>query len=388
MKIRSAEPVPLTAPFTFRGLPTDHPYNGVSNCVWLRVETDEGITGWGEVYAGRYATEVAIAALRRYCPAILGKDPTNPATLMEEARYDNRYWAMRGIGAMSASAVEAAVWDIAGKAKGQPVWRLLGDGRPRPVTPYASAGIGELTPREIHDEVKRFMAEGYRAYKISCGGFPVTGDGELKRDTERVAAAREALGPDGLLFTDVFVPQRRRTWTLDESEAWIRALQPYKIGFIEEPAMTYDVKGYAHLQKLNLIPTAGGESFACPEEFDPFFEADALGVAQPDAAVVGGPASSAEVGRKARARGVPVCPHAYGAGLAIAQNLHAAWSIEGVLATEIPQEIHPLASEPLKEIWNFKDGRLHPPEKPGLGVVITEEFLGKYAYQPGRIRNY
>ncbi len=388
MKIQRIEPVPLTAPFTFQGLPASHPYNGVRNCVWLRIDTDEGITGWGEVYLGCYATEVAIASLKRFCHGLTGKDPMDPVSLMEEARYDNRYWAMRGIGAQSSSAVEGALWDIVGKAKQQPVWKLLGDGRPRPILPYASAGIGELSPREIHDEVKRFTARGYRAYKMSCGGFPVTQDGEMKRDIERVAAAREALGPERLLFVDVFVPQRRRTWKQSQAEAYMRALHPYHVGFMEEPAMTYDVRGYRELQALKLIPTAGGESFSCPEEFEPFFEAGALGVAQPDAAVVGGPASSAAVCRRAHALGVPVCPHAYSAGVGLAQNLHAAWSTEGVLAVEFPQEIHPLAKEPLKEIWNFKDGHVAPPDRPGLGVVITEEFLIKYAYQPNPVRNY
>ncbi len=356
--------------------------------MWLRIETDEGITGWGEVYAGRYATEVAIAALKRFCRELTGQNPMDPVLLMEEARYANRYWGMRGIGAQCSSAVEGALWDIVGKAKQQPVWKLLGDGRGRPVLPYASSGIGELTPQEIYNEVQSFVAKGYRAYKMSCGGFPVSSDGELKRDIERVAAARDALGSERLLFVDVFVPQRRHTWKQAQSEAYMRALQPYQVRFMEEPAMTYDVKGYRELQALNLIPTAGGESFSCPEEFEPFFEQGALGVAQPDASVVGGPASCVVVCQRARSLGVTVCPHAYSAGVGLAQNLHAAWSVDGVLAMEFPQEIHALAKDPLKDIWQFKDGYVSPPEKPGLGVTITEEFLAKYAYRPSPVRNY
>ena len=136
------------------------------------------------------------------------------------------------------------------------------------------------------------------------------------------------------------------------------ACEPYAVRSIEEPAMTYDVNRYRELQAMGRIPIAGGESFSCPEEFEPFFESSALGVAQPDAAVVGGPASCVEVCRRAHGHGIAICLHCWSAGVGIAQNLHAACAAQGgVLAMEGPQAEHALATEPIASMWRF-EGRL------------------------------
>lgn len=390
MKITACKPIALTAPYINPRSTPDDPDNGVRNCVWLCIETDEGVRGWGEVYAGCYATEVAIAALRRLVRCLNGLDPLDTEALLHQFRFKNRYWAMRGIGAQAMSAIEAAIWDIVGQVKGKPLWQLLGDGKPQRVVGYASAGDARFSPEQILDETKFYAAEGFRAYKMSCGGnlYSDDPDGRLKFDTERVAAAREGLGADRLLFVDTAVPQRETIWDRATAEAYIRALHPYRVRFIEEPAMTYDVKTYRALHSLNLIPTAGGESFSCPEEFEPFFDAGALGVAQPDAAVVGGPASCVRVGRRARECGASVCLHVWCAGVGIAQNLHAACSMDNILAMECPQVIHAPRTDPLRDIWRMEDGYVLPPTKPGLGVTITDEWLAKYPYVPDRERNY
>ncbi|MEO7653819.1 MAG: enolase C-terminal domain-like protein, partial [Bryobacteraceae bacterium] len=135
-------------------------------------------------------------------------------------------------------------------------------------------------------------------------------------------------------------------------------------------------------------PIAGGESFCSPDEFEPFFEAGAYGVVQPDAAVVGGPASCVEVCRRARHFGVPISIHAWSAGVGLAQNLHAAWSAEGVTAIEWPQSSHEPATEPIRQIVDFRDGHLHPPSCPGLGVNVSRTLIGKFPFVPGSERDY
>jgi L-alanine-DL-glutamate epimerase-like enolase superfamily enzyme len=387
MRVVNAEVVALTAPYRDPDTPADQPANGMRNCVWLRLDTDGGISGWGEAYCGVYATEVTMAALRRLLPSLLRRDASEPRALMQWVRDRNRYWAMRGIGAQSTSAIEAALWDIVGKSHDQPVWQLLGDGRPRPVLLYASVGDNSLSPAEIRDEARRYALAGYRAYKLRCGGHWGEEGDRLALDAERVSAAREGLGSDRLLFVDVSVPQRPEPWAPGRAEAYMEALAPYDVRFIEEPAMTYDVARYRELQQRGLIPTAGGESFTCPEEFEPFFEAGAYGVAQPDAAVVGGPASCVDVLVRAHALGVPSCLHSLSAGVGIAQNLHAACAVDGVLAMEGAMVIHAPASEPLRPIWRLADGYLVPPSAPGLGVSITDDLLATCRYRPGQERD-
>jgi L-alanine-DL-glutamate epimerase-like enolase superfamily enzyme len=380
MRVVNAEIVPLSAPY-------GEPAGGLRNCVWLRLDTDEGISGWGEAYCGVYATEVTMAALRRLLPSLLGGDAADPRALMRTVRDRNRYWAMRGIGAQSTSAVEGALWDILGKSRDQPVWQILGDGQPRPVLLYASDGDNSLSPEEIRNEALMYAEAGYRAYKLRCGGRWGDERDRLALDAERVRAAREGLGPDRLLFVDVSVPQRPEPWPSGRAEAYLDALAPYDVRFIEEPAMTYDVARYRELQRRGPIATAGGESFTCPEEFEPFFEVGAFGVVQPDAAVVGGPASCADVLVRARELGVPACLHCFSAGVGIAQNLHAACAVDGVIALEGPMVPHVPATEPVRPIWRLVDGYLQPPSTPGLGVAITDELLANCRYQPGQERD-
>ena len=384
MQIQSVTPIPLTAPYLRPG-GTD----SVRNCVWLRVVTCDGLTGWGEAYCGCYATEVTVAALRRLCAGLAGRDLPDPAAVLADVRFRNRYWAMRGIGAQATSALETALWDIAAQAAGKPLWAMLTDGPPHPVLLYASMGEDRRSPREIFDEVTGYVADGYQAYKLRCGGTRLDDyQDRLAVDTERVAAARQALGPEKLLFVDVHVPQRPVTWDRSRAEAYMRALAPFGVVYIEEPALTYDVEGYRELQRLQIISVAGGESFCAPDEFEPFFAGGALGVAQPDAAVVGGPVSCRAVCRRAAECGVPVSLHAWSAGAGIAQNLHVGWSSEGILAMEWPLTRHALASDPIAGISRFEAGYMLPPEAPGLGIQVDAEWLERFALQPGSERDY
>jgi L-alanine-DL-glutamate epimerase-like enolase superfamily enzyme len=389
MKITRMEILPLTAPYLRADTPADHPANGVRNCVFVRLTADDGRTGWGEPYWGCYATEVVIASLKRLERSLLNGPTDDPFQTMRRVRFQNLYWAMRGIGASATSAIESAVYDLHAQSQGKPLWRILGDGVARPVLAYASAGDNSFSPDEIAKQVRRLRGLGFRAYKIRAGGRLTDAPTDrMPLDVQRVAAAREALGPDGKLFVDVGVPQRPQTWAMERAEAYIRALAPYDVGFFEEPALTYDVDGYAALQRLGLIPIAGGESFTDPAEFAPFFQAGAFGVAQPDAAVVGGPVSCTQVCRQAAACGVPVCLHAWSAGVGIAQNLHAAWAAPNAMAIEWPVSEHAPQTESLARLVRFEDGWLIPSDAPGLGVNVSDELLRKHPYQPDRERDF
>ena len=228
VKISEVTALALTAPYwRYPG----HPRNGVRNCAWVRIDTDAGITGWGEAYCGCYATEVTVAALRRFRRSLIGKSALDPVGTLKEMRFWNRYWAMRGIGAQSTSAIEAALWDIFAQAQNLPLWRLLGDGEPHPLLLYGSAGENSRNPQEIRDEVAAYVQNGFRAYKIRCGGGATETPNRFSLDVERVAAAREGLGPDRLLFVDLAVPQKAVPWTLERAADYFRALEPYRVAF-------------------------------------------------------------------------------------------------------------------------------------------------------------
>jgi L-alanine-DL-glutamate epimerase-like enolase superfamily enzyme len=400
MSIRRIDIIPLTAPYLRADTPPDHPSNGTRNCVFLRIESNDGLVGWGEAYCGCYATEVTVAALRRLersLRSVASSAIDDPAEAMRVVRFQNRYWAMRGIGACATSAIESALLDLYAQRKGLPLWRVLvqqsvhgaaaSDGHK--ALAYASAGDFSFSPEGIFRQARRLREHGFRAYKLRCGGSRSDTAGDcLPRDVERVAAAREAMGSDAMIFVDVGVPQRPQTWPREKAEAYLRAIAPYGVGFLEEPALTYDVEGYAALQRLRLVPIAGGESFTDPEEFEPFFRAGAYGVVQPDTSVAGGPASCMRVCRRAAEVGVPVCLHAWSGGVGIAQNLHVAWASPNVLAIEWPISLHPPQTQPLAPIVRFEDGCLLPSDRPGLGVDVSQELLKSHAYQQGHERDF
>ena len=299
---------------------------------------------------------------------------------MRWVRARNRYWAMRGIGAQSTSALEAALWDIVGQSRSQPVWQLLGDGQPRPVLIYASAGDNSLSPAAIQEEARRYARAGYRAYKLRCGGHWGEDDDRLALDAERVAAARAGLGGDRLLFVDVSVPQREEPWPPGPAEAYMEALAPRcavhrRTG---DDLRRREVSGIAAAWPH---PHRRRRVVDLPRGVRTLLQAGALGVAQPDAAVVGGPASCVEVLIRARALGIPACLHCFSAGVGIAQNLHAAAAVDDVLALEGPMSAHAPASEPLRPIWRLVDGYLLPPASPGLGVSITDDLLAACGYR-------
>ena len=155
MKITGFRVVGLTAPYIRPGGNPKNPSNGVRNCVWLCLATEDGKCGWGEVYAGCYATEVCIAALQRLCSAIVGLDLLQAEHILADLRYQHRYWAMRGIGAQCTSAIEGALWDIVGQVQQKPLWALLGDGRLRPLVLYASAGDSAPVQRALRGLLRR-----------------------------------------------------------------------------------------------------------------------------------------------------------------------------------------------------------------------------------------
>jgi D-galactarolactone cycloisomerase len=242
--------IPLTAPYIRADTPADHPSNGVRNCVFVRLTTGDGRLGWGEAYSGCYATEVTVAALRRMERSLLACETDDPFETMRTVRFRNLYWAMRGIGAVASSAIEAAVFDVYAQAQGKPLWQLLNNGKGQKVLAYASAGDNSFSPEGIFKQARRLREAGYRAYKIRAGGKPTDSPAErLVVDTERIAAGREAMGPEAKIFVDVGVPQRTDAWPRERAEAYLRALEPYRVGFLEEPAKTYDLARYVALQK-------------------------------------------------------------------------------------------------------------------------------------------
>jgi L-alanine-DL-glutamate epimerase-like enolase superfamily enzyme len=254
-----------------------------------------------------------------------------------------------GAGTMALSTIDTAFWDARARVHGMTLAALLGGGAdPRPA--YASGGSLDLTVEELVAEGKARRAEGYDGFKIRVGGGP------LARDVERVAALRDALGPDFALMVDA-----NQGWDRATAKRALAALAPFGLGWLEEPLDAADVEGLLALRALGEIPIAAGETAYGTEEIRRLLEADAVDLLQPDLMRCGGVTGMLAVGALADLHRVPLSPHLFAE---TAPHLMAA------LPTANSVECFPGWFDHLFGPTTVSAGRVEPRTGGGIGVEL------------------
>ncbi len=353
-----------------------------------RIETDEGIVGWGE--GGQYgpAEPVAASITGLFGPFLLGQDPLQPEVLWERMYAMCRDFGRTGTMIEALSAIDIALWDICGKARGAPVWALLGGAFRDRVRAYATgfyyagddpAPSLEGQVRAVRAEAERDVADGFGAVKVKIGLMAP------KDDLARVAAVRDTLGPDRLLMVDANHAYRAHTATL-----MAKGMEPHGVYWFEEPVPPEDFDGYLQVKAATTIAIAGGECEHTRHGFARWLAGRAFDIAQPDPCCAGGISEARKIAIMADTFGVHCLPHVWGSGIATAAGLH-------LLATlpPNPHTAHPLPpyNEPLLE-WDstpnplrtdlltepfaLDEGAIRIPSGPGLGVAIDEDVLRRY----------
>ncbi|GAA1019949.1 galactonate dehydratase [Acrocarpospora pleiomorpha] len=339
---------------------------------WLfcRVETDEGLLGWGEpVIEGR--AQSVRAAVHELAEVLIGADPLRIEDHWQVMTKGGFY---RG-GPVLASAVaglDQALWDIAGKARGVPVHELLGG----PVREYvrAYAWIGGDEPEQLREEAQRQVEAGFSAVKMNASGrmSPIAGPGELDAVVARVAAAREALGPGRDVAVDfhgrVSYPNARRLLTL---------LEPLAPMFVEEPVVPESMAQVRSLVEASNIPIALGERLYSRWDFLPAMQAG-VAVAQPDLSHAGGISEVRRIAAQAEVFGALLAPHCPLGPISLAASLQVAFATPNFLIQEQSIGIHYNDGNELLDylvdpaVFSFTDGRLARPVGAGLGIVVDE----------------
>jgi len=373
LTITRVDPILLSAPHG------DHPKHlptGYRAASLVRIQCSDGTTGLGESYLGVYAPAVYKAFIEHFAPYLLGEDPSDIPRVMGKLRRQCLWWGWTGASISALSAIDIALWDINGKVNNSPVHALLnGNGQNGSIPLYASGG----TPKpndELQREMESYLAEGYGAVKIRIGPW-------RQNEVEKTAFVRKILGPDTKLMLDAVQSINQPPWTGEEVIAIAKSLEPYDPFWLEEPCGSFDVRGHAALRKNTSIPVASGETLTTAEMFKMFFEAEALGVAQPDATHVGGISECFQVCLLAHQHRVPVALHAWGTAVCMAANYHIGFAIPNCLILERPALDNPLIPALLLEPFKVRNGNLFPCSTPGLGVHLTDEVLSQYAYRPG-----
>jgi L-alanine-DL-glutamate epimerase-like enolase superfamily enzyme len=252
-----------------------------------------------------------------------------------------------------------------------PVYELLGGARTESLKLYASGGI-DKAPDDLARELAGYAAAGFPAVKIRARWFQV----------EKVRIAREAIGPDVALIVDAAQSFQAQPYRFHEALRFAELLAAFDVAFLEEPLGVDDLEGHRRLAKRSPVPISGGETITSAVEFKRLLEDGIFDIAQPDAAVVGGIAECLDVLRHADYLGLKGICHAWASAPTQAANVHAAFAA-GCDMIEWAMPYNPLRTELLAEPWRIREGRLGRPTAPGLGIRLTEETLGEFAYVPG-----
>ena len=336
--------------------------------VLVHVSTDEGAEGLGYAYAGTAGARPVAAMIDELCaPLLIGKDPS-----LITGHWDAMYQEMlllgrRGAGLRALSAVDIALWDLLGKTAGLPLYQLLG-GRAGTVPAYASGGYYRegKGPAGLQEELGRYQSLGFTDFKIKVGGA------SLDKDRDRVRAAREAIGAGARLAVDANNAYR----SAPEAVRAVRAFEPYDIWWFEEPLSPDDVAGHARVAAATDVPVATGEIEATRFGFRDLITSGAASILQPDAGVLGGITEWLRVAHMAAGFSLPVAPH-WHANL----HVHLVATVTNAVTVEYfdPEEdiynFEAIVAEPLRP----ESGTLRVPERPGLGVILDDELVRRFA---------
>lgn len=311
----------------------------------VRVETSDGVCGQSAIGFGRLpaAPEVLAALINgELAPAVVGSDPALVRGIRDHLWRLTDYHGSTGLALLGIAAIDIALWDVLGRAAGQPVWRLLGGARDR-VPAYAMVGWLDYDLEELAETCRRAMAQGFRGVKVKVGA-PT-----LEEDLQRLQAVREAIGERALLMVDA-----NQVFTAKEALRRGRAYEDVGCHWFEEPVPADDEEGLAFLARRLTIPIAAGENVYGRRSFRRLFEKRALDIVQPDLRRAGGLTECLEVGVIADAFGIAYASHGGGAHLHVLGALSNAVFLESGL---LPEGEH------------LVDGCRLLPEEPGIGPV-------------------
>jgi D-galactarolactone cycloisomerase len=366
---------PLAEPFAF-----SQGWVRQRSATLVEVLTDEGLSGWGEAFAqGLEPPEIAATVIDKALrPLVVGADPLDTEVLWHRMYHMTRDYGRKGSVVAAISAVDVALWDIAGKFYGQPVYKLLGGAFRNRVQPYATGfyrikGPGEA--KRLADEAIRHFEAGFSLMKVKLG-YGVDDDIACMREIGRAIQGK----PIRLMIDTNHAYGRAEALRLG------RALEGYDLRWYEEPVAPEDIAGYAEMRSKLAMPIAGGENEHTLYGFREFLAAGAVDIAQPDIGSCGGISAARHILALAQAHGVQVNPHVWGSAIAQAASLqviaavpvahHSLYAQEPVL--EYDRSSHPFRQHLIKQPILQVDGWVDIPSGPGLGVEVDRATLDRY----------
>ncbi len=329
----------------------------------VRVVTDQGLEGWGEGFGHACCPATRAVLDTQLGPAALGEDAREIRGLMGRLAQRMHLFGRNGPHVYALSALDVALWDIAGKAANLPLWRLLG-GAPVGTLPAYASLLRYSAPAEVAKACARALDQGYKAVKLH------------EIDAPQVEAARDAAGPDIDIMLDTNCP-----WSVDQAITTARRLQPFNLAWLEEPLWPPENHtGLARIRRASSTPIAAGENAAGLFEVQAMLRANAVDIVQPSVSKIGGVTEVMKIAAVAEAKGVRLVPHCAYFGPGFLASLHLA----AALAPAAPFErlFVNLEANPYHDLIDAKGGRVAVPDGPGLGRDPDLDVLRRYALSP------
>ncbi len=335
----------------------------------VRVETSEGITGYGEAHPGRSPGAVVSLIHNTLAPMLIGMNATDVIGVWK--RVHRMQLSSHGVGSgasLGLSGIDMALWDIRGKAAKMPLYELLG-GSKRRLPAYAGGiSLGYQPKESLAEEAQEYVARGYKAIKLRLGD-------SAKADIERVLHVRKVLGDDIDILTDA-----NTAYTLADVRRVMPVLADIKAGWLEEPFACNDFSSYREAAKItSLVPIAAGENHYGRFEFAQLREAGAVQIWQPDLSKCGGITEGLAIAAMASAYRIPMHTHSSATGINHAATIHFMAAIENSGYFEACVSHF----NPLRDMFGTTfeigaDGCVEPLDKPGIGLEIDESLFAKY----------
>lgn len=355
-----------------------------TNWTFIKVETDEGLYGWGEASLGtrEKALEGCVEDLKRL---VLGRNPIDIEKMLFEV-YRDSYWKGGAVFLSALSGIEIALWDIAGKHYNTPVCNLLG-GRVRERVPmYANAWFtGARTPQDFAANAKRTVAMGIKALKWDPFGkaHMTLSLEEMNQAVACVGAVREAVGPHVELLIECH--GRFNPYTAIEAS---RQLAQFRPMLMEEPVPPDNLDSLARVHARSHVPIAAGERIYSKYMFREALYKNALDIAQPDIFHTGGILESKKIAAMCEADHIPVSFHNPSGPVSNAAILQLAACVPNFLIHEIMITDGSFRFDITDEEVVFEKGDILIPSKPGLGIEVNEDAVNSRPYTPRNLRHY
>lgn len=351
----------------------------------VSIETDAGITGWGEakVAAGSAGHYAAVCELINceYAAQLVGSDPRSINRTWDELYNGTRgHFALdrghvfpiigrRGLNISAISGIDIALWDILGKWLNVPVHQLLGGKRVERMPAYASGGWAPTSG--IGAQLKTFVdAGGFKAVKMRVG----VQDRSPLESARRVIAARDALGPEIDIMCDA-----HGTFTVSEARQFCHLVRDCNVAWFEEPVTADDTKGLAEVRRSTSIPIAAGESEFTRHDFLRLIEERAVDILQPDLAICGGITEAQRIAAIASAANLRLAAHLWAGAPAFAAGLHLSAAHPAAFILEYSMGANPMIHELVEESFPVVEGMLAIPDRPGLGITPRKDFIERYS---------